>query len=83
MARTLMEQLARHAGYCCTFNLLKHNRKLSLAKLGDRLGLAKSTIAHYRKQYAAGKVMPCFKCPKTILEERPLAPLRRSSKAGK
>lgn len=80
MGRTLMEQLAKFAGYCCSYNLLMHNKKVTTASLARRLGLAKGTVQHYRRALGAGKLEKCFRCPKVLYELRQLPKERKTKK---
>lgn len=80
--KLLMDEIAETAGYCCTYNMLVNNKKISEAALARHLGVARSSLQFHKKKKATGVLTRCPKCPKSIPEPRPVR-LRTASGAGK
>lgn len=81
MARTLMDDLAVAAGYCCTFNMLENNQSISKKKLARHLGITEQALSHHAKRKAAGLLTRCYSCPKAVTEQVPVV-LRKTSRGG-
>lgn len=66
----LMDRLALASGYCCIFDLLRHNRCFPTRELANRLGVHRNTVLYWERKYLNAQLAPCESCPPTLSEGR-------------
>jgi len=61
--KDLFFQLARAAGYCCPYSLLRANKKTRASIMAKRLGIHKRTYQLWLRAFKTQSLVPCAACP--------------------